>query len=197
VTPGRTAAPAPTGRRTEAVLRAHARYLAYVLRHMLFVLRALDEAAAPDPRPVARALALALEAGLPAGALADGVGLRAVIGLPHGPVSFPLPPAPAADPREDPGARRTRVEAYAAGVRGDDPGPALYEVVRAAGRWLAALPPQDRGLLGGLAVTLNADGTGTTVSVLPHGYAPPGPQARARLVSPDSPESPESPESPD
>jgi hypothetical protein len=53
----------------------------------------------------------------------------------------------------------------------------MYELVRAAGRWLNALPPESWQQIGGVAITRNS--TGNTITLLPVGFTPPGPATRA------------------
>ena len=128
---------------------------------------------------ILRAVTLAQEAGLIAGFTTDGLGVRAVIELPTGRVSYPVQPpnADAISWDDNPGLRRQAVRDYASSVRGADANPAMYELVRAAGRWIAALPPESWQEISGVAVTRTS--TGTTITILPAGFTPPGPATRA------------------
>ena len=126
-----------------------------------------------------RAVDLAQSNGMLAGFVTDGLGVRAVIELPTGRVSYPIPPVQteAIAWSDQPGARRQAVDRFAAQIGGADPQRAMYELVRAAGRWLNALPPESWAEIGGVAVTRNS--TGNTISILPAGFTPPGPATRA------------------
>lgn len=128
---------------------------------------------------ILRAVDLAQSAGMLAGFVTDGLGVRAVIELPTGRVSYPVPPAQVEGITwgDHPSARRQAVEAFAAQIGGADPQRAMYELVRAASRWINALPPDSWSTIGGVAVTRSS--TGNTVTVLPPGFTPPGPSTRA------------------
>jgi hypothetical protein len=126
-----------------------------------------------------RAVDLAQGAGMIAGFVTDGLSVRAVIELPTGRVSYPVPPAAteAISWNDQPGSRRGAVDAFAAQIGGADPQRAMYELVRAASRWINALPPASWQEISGVAIVRTP--TGTTISLLPPGFTPPGPTTRA------------------